>query len=101
MAVGMDPYTVFKAGDCPVAGLVAKPPEGQASCRPAAWTSCVTVGDVDARTARAADAGGAVIVAPVDVPTAGRDAGSRENGLVTPDCEREGRADAGSARPVH
>ena len=39
MAVGMDPYTVFKAGDCPVAGLVAKPPEGQASCRPAAWTS--------------------------------------------------------------
>ena len=72
MDVGKGPYTVFKAGDRPVAGLMAKPPEGPAACAPTAWTSYVTVDDVDARTARVADAGGVVIVAPVDVPTVGR-----------------------------
>ena len=72
MDVGKGPYTVFKADDRPVAGLMAKPPEGPASCAPTAWTSYVTVDDVDARTARVADAGGAVLAGPMDIPTVGR-----------------------------
>ena len=70
--VGKGPYTVFKAGDHPVAGLMAKPPEGPASCAPTAWTSYVTVDDVDERTARVAGAGGVVLAGPMDIPTVGR-----------------------------
>ena len=72
MDVGYGPYTVFKAGDRPVAGLMAKPPEGPGSDAPTAWTSYVTVDDVDARTARVAGAGGAVLAGPMDIPTVGR-----------------------------
>ena len=72
MDVGKGPYTVFKADDRPVAGLMAKPPEGPASFAPTAWTSYVTVDDVDARTARVAGAGGAVLAGPMDIPTVGR-----------------------------
>ena len=70
--VGTGPYTVFKAGETPVAGLMAKPPEGPGASAPTAWTSYVTVDDVDARTARVADAGGAVLAGPMDIPTVGR-----------------------------
>lgn len=70
MDIGKGPYIVLKTGDRPVAGIMGKPPE--ASGAPTAWTTYVTVDDVDARTARVADAGGAVIVAPVDIPTVGR-----------------------------
>ena len=70
--VGKGPYTVFKVGDHPVAGLMAKPAQGPASCAPTAWTSYVTVDDVDERTARVAGAGGVVLAGPVDIPTVGR-----------------------------
>ena len=72
MDVGKGPYTVFKAGDRPVAGLMAKPPEGPAAGAPTAWTSYVTVDDVDARAARVAGAGGVVLAGPMDIPTVGR-----------------------------
>ena len=72
MDIGQGPYTVFKADDHPVAGLMEKPPEGPASFAPTAWTSYVTVDDVDARTARVAGAGGAVLAGPMDIPTVGR-----------------------------
>jgi len=72
MDVGAGPYTVFKAGGQEVAGLMAKPPEGPASLAPTAWTSYVTVDDVDARTARVAAAGGSVLAGPMDIPTIGR-----------------------------
>ena len=72
MDVGKGPYTVFKADDRPVAGLMAKPPEGPASFAPTVWTSYVTVDDVDERTARVAAAGGAVLAGPMDIPTVGR-----------------------------
>ena len=74
--VGKGPYTVFKADDRPVAGLMAglmaRPAQGPASCAPTAWTSYVTVDDVDARTARVAGAGGVVLAGPMDIPTVGR-----------------------------
>ena len=72
MDVGVGPYTVFKSDGREVAGLMAKPPEGPASCAPTAWTSYVTVDDVDARTARVAAAGGTVLAGPMDIPTVGR-----------------------------
>ncbi|MDE0460101.1 MAG: VOC family protein [Chromatiales bacterium] len=72
MDIGRGPYTVFKADDRPVAGLMGKPPEGPASFAPTAWTSYVTVDDVDARTARVAAAGGSVLAGPMDIPTVGR-----------------------------
>ena len=70
--VGQGPYTVFKAGDQPVAGLMAKPPEGPAACAPTAWTSYVTVDDVDACMAKVAGAGGLVLAGPMDIPAVGR-----------------------------
>ena len=72
MDIGQGPYTVFKADDRPVAGLMGKPPEGPASFAPTAWTSYVTVDDVDARTDRVAAAGGVVFAGPMDIPTVGR-----------------------------
>ena len=72
MDVGKGPYTVFRTGDRPVAGLMAKPPEGSAAGAPTAWTSYVTVDDVDARAARVAGAGGVVLAGPMDIPTVGR-----------------------------
>lgn len=68
--IGKGPYTVLKTGERPVAGIMGKPPE--ASGAPTAWTAYVTVDDVDARAARVEGAGGAVIVAPVDIPSVGR-----------------------------
>ena len=70
MDIGMGPYTVLKAGGGPAAGMMAKPP--QAACAPNAWTSYVTVDDVDACAARVAGAGGTVLNGPVDIPTVGR-----------------------------
>ena len=72
MDVGQGPYTVFKADDQPVAGLMAKPSEGPAAAAPTVWTSYVTVDDVDARTARVANAGGVVLSGPVNIPSVGR-----------------------------
>ena len=72
MDVGKGPYTVFKTGGRPVAGLMAKPPQGPAADAPTMWTSYVTVDDVDARAARVAGAGGAVLAGPMDIPTVGR-----------------------------
>ncbi len=70
MDVGTGPYTVFKIGDRPVAGLMDK--ASSSPDAPIAWTSYVTVDDVDACVAKVADAGGVVIVAPMDIPTVGR-----------------------------
>ena len=72
MDVGMGPYTVFKAGGRPAAGMMAKPPESAAGGAPNTWTSYVTVDDVDACAAKVASAGGAVLNGPVDVPEVGR-----------------------------
>lgn len=70
MDIGKGPYTVFKIGDRPVAGLMGKDPS--APDAPTAWTSYVTVDDVDMRAAKVADAGGTVVVPPTDIPTVGR-----------------------------
>ena len=70
--VGHGPYTVFKLRDRPVAGLMARAPEGPETGAPSAWKLYVTVDDVDARCARVADAGGDVLAGPTDIPSVGR-----------------------------
>ena len=70
--IGQGPYTVFKIGDRPVAGLMARSPDGSADRAPAAWKSYVTVDDVDACAARVAGAGGSVLAGPSDIPSVGR-----------------------------
>jgi predicted enzyme related to lactoylglutathione lyase len=63
-------YTIAKAGDRDVAGIMAVPPGSESM--PAIWGSYVTVDDVDARTARAEELGVKVCVPPRDIPNVGR-----------------------------
>lgn len=67
--VGMGPYTLLKAGERPVAGLMACPDSAPDAV---GWLAYITVDDLDACTARVEAAGGAVLVPPTHVPTVGR-----------------------------
>ena len=61
-------YTLFKKGGKEVAGLMKRPIEQM----PPHWLGYVTVADVDATAKRAGEAGGQVMMPPLDVPTVGR-----------------------------
>jgi uncharacterized protein len=61
-------YGLFKLGSRRVAGVGPLMQEGQ----PAVWSTYVSTDDADAAAARATQAGGAVIVEPMDVMDAGR-----------------------------
>ena len=76
--VGQGPYTVFQLDGRPVAGLMARAPEGPATGAPSAWKPYVSVDDVDACSARAAAAGGDVLTGPTDIPAVGRMATIRD-----------------------
>jgi predicted enzyme related to lactoylglutathione lyase len=64
------PYTVLKAGEREVGGIMAVPPEVEGM--PPAWGSYVTVDDVDERVAAAERLGGKLVVPPRDIPGIGR-----------------------------
>lgn len=64
------PYTVVKAGDEALGGIMAAPPEARAP-QPM-WGTYVTVEDIDAVAAVAEELGGRVLVTPRDVPNVGR-----------------------------
>ncbi len=61
-------YRIFEQEGQAVAGLMGHMQEGQ----PTAWSTYVSVADADAAVARAKDAGGTVIVEPMDVTDIGR-----------------------------
>jgi len=63
-------YHVVKVGDTPVAGMMQTP--AQASGMPPTWGCYVTVDNVDATVARAAQLGGKVCHPPTDIPGVGR-----------------------------
>ena len=63
-------YTVIKAGDREVGGMMATPPEAQGA--PPMWGSYVTVDDVDAVAATATELGASLVVEPRDIPGVGR-----------------------------
>jgi len=63
-------YTMARAGDKEVAGIMAMPPEvGE---MPPTWGAYVTVDDVDASAKQAEALGGKIMLAPRDIPDVGR-----------------------------
>ncbi|PZR33885.1 VOC family protein [Caulobacter segnis] len=60
------PYTIFKAGDVPVGGML------EMKDVPAGWLGYLGVDDVDAFAAKVEAAGGAIHKAPQDIPDVGR-----------------------------
>ena len=65
-------YTLFTAGEVPVAGLMALPAEARKMGAQPRWTGYVGVDDVDAATDRLKRLGGTVYVPPTDVPDVSR-----------------------------
>ena len=65
-------YTLFSAGDTPVAGLMTIPPNAAAAGMRPGWVGYIGVDDVDAAAARLTEAGGRIHRAPDDIPGVGR-----------------------------
>jgi uncharacterized protein len=66
------PYTVVKAGDTGVGGLMNIPDEAAKMGAGPAWMGYIHAADVDAKTDSIKAAGGKVHRAPEDIPTVGR-----------------------------
>lgn len=64
------PYTMIKAANKEVGGMMALPADAQEM--PPAWGAYITVDDVDARSAHAERLGGKVCRPPEDIPDIGR-----------------------------
>ncbi len=67
-----NPYVMATQGGLDVAGMMKLSPEMQAGGMPPVWSTYVTVADVEAATAKAAELGGTVLNGPMDVMEAGR-----------------------------
>jgi predicted enzyme related to lactoylglutathione lyase len=65
-------YTIMKAGDTGVAGLMTVPAEAAAMGARPAWLGYIYVDDVDAASAKLKQAGGTVHREPADIPGVGR-----------------------------
>src|SRR3984957_12654181 len=65
-------YTLFTAGEAAVGAVMTLPEEARKIGVPPRWTGYVGVDDVDAATDRVKSLGGAVHVAPADIPNIGR-----------------------------
>ncbi|UJX40253.1 VOC family protein [Desulfovibrio sp. JY] len=63
-------YTIVKAGDTAVGGIMPIPPE--AAKMPPVWGSYVSVDDVDAAAKKTVELGGTVYKEPTDIPGVGR-----------------------------
>lgn len=72
MDVGAGPYTMFTAGEVPVAGSLALPEEAKQMGVPPHWVLYVSVEDVDATVAQATGLGAQTDVPAMDIPTVGR-----------------------------
>ena len=69
---GPMPYTLLTAGERPVAGLMALPPDAAAQGAPPSWLAYLEVPSVDATIDQAVKLGGKVIAPAMDIPQAGR-----------------------------
>jgi predicted enzyme related to lactoylglutathione lyase len=61
-------YTILSAGETPVGGLMAMPPDACAAGARPGWGGYVAVDDVDTYAARVKEAGGTVHRGPADIP---------------------------------
>ncbi|MBM3648056.1 MAG: VOC family protein [Alphaproteobacteria bacterium] len=68
---GMD-YTLLKAGEAPMAGLMDMPKEAKGAGAMPGWMGYVGVDNVDAYVGRVTKAGGAVHMPATDIPNVGR-----------------------------
>ena len=66
------PYTMFTAASGPVAGVWALSDEERAQGLPPHWRAYIGTPDADGVTQKAIDAGGRVLMQPMDVPNIGR-----------------------------
>ena len=64
-------YTIFKAGEKGVGGLMAMP-EDVPDQVPSHWMAYIAVDDVDSRLEKAKQLGATLIHGPQDIPTVGR-----------------------------
>ena len=71
MDMGPATYTIFKAGDRDIGGMMQMNKEMCPDAKPG-WMAYVAVADVDARARRVEELGGKVCVPPTDIPTVGR-----------------------------
>lgn len=71
MSVDKMDYTVVKAGDEEVGGIMTMPPQVPRGTPPH-WGMYVTVKDVDALAKKVPQLGGQVFVQPTDIPGVGR-----------------------------
>ncbi len=65
-------YTLLKAGEKQVGGLMALPENARKAGAHPSWTGYVAVDDVDAATERVKQLGGTVHVPPTEIPNVGR-----------------------------
>ncbi len=63
-------YTIVKAGEREVGGIMAMPPD--AGQMPSVWGAYVTVDDVDETARKVEAAGGQIHIPPQDIPGVGR-----------------------------
>jgi predicted enzyme related to lactoylglutathione lyase len=97
-------YTIVKAGDTAVAGLMTIPAEAAKMGARPAWHGYIHAGDVDAATENVKKAGGTVYREPDDIPEIGRfsvvaDPQGAVFTLFTP--KGEGQAPAAPMTPGH
>ncbi|MCP4683845.1 MAG: VOC family protein [bacterium] len=64
-------YTLLKAGDKEVGGMMAMPPDVPKEV-PSHWMSYITVDDVDGLIPKVTELGGKVVFGPMDIPKVGR-----------------------------
>jgi len=64
-------YTLVKAGDRPVGGIMPMPPDAGKDM-PSVWGSYVNVQDVDVSAQKAMELGGRIYKEPTDIPGVGR-----------------------------
>lgn len=72
---GEQPYTMFTAGEQPVAGVMELTKEAREQGAPPHWLAYIGTRNVDAACARAEELGGRRLWGPLDVPGIGRMAG--------------------------
>lgn len=65
------PYTMWTTHDTPIGGVMKLPPE-MAGAVPPHWIGYVAVPNVDESARQAAELGGKVLTAPMDIPEVGR-----------------------------
>jgi predicted enzyme related to lactoylglutathione lyase len=71
MPMASGPYTVLKAGEEQVGGIMEMPEEGPAGAS-VHWASYVTVDDVDDVAEKVKRYGGRILLPPTDIPGVGR-----------------------------